>query len=1411
MFKKGMSLLLVAVLCLSLFTAGMPVKAEEDAGKAPETPEQTVNEPVVKTLLERLLECATIGSMNEIYAQFKTEVDAMTVAEKNQLIARYNELAPGEGKEPMELLTEPSPEVPETPEVKPETKTPEVKPEAPVADPEAKTPAEPKLLTAAELLAMEDYEALTAALTEAQISSLSAEDKAAVDARLAELKAAEDASKAVAEPILTKETYADMKAAYEALTDEQKATLLPKHKDAIEAKLAELMPLYDKLMACKTVAEMDAILDNLTEEEMKTLTEEQAKEIVDKLNALIKAEEAAQDAAANAPVEQPQETPAEPEAPYESKVDTPTYNYAFVAPFRAPVFGAYPEAPADDYAAAFAATTFAMPFAETFAEEPDNGVTVNKTAAPSKETPGYYTITLEAYATGDKVITEITENVPTDIVLVLDQSGSMGDEMASAGETTYNQYTGSATQNEKLYRLRHNGSVENPNLWYKLEEGKYVEVSVKREEKTEVIPGTPEEIKWQAYGPKTDNLAYYYNRTNLYEKVGAEYKPVSLTYELIWEGFMGIHSYNLYTYTRSDGSTFTSKRDGTVPALAGNGIEGGVLYKREVTKPAVPDKTVVTGVTYIYSYTLPGQPTVEIGRSEGDTTKFDVPLYEKNTTSSGTTTRIKALTTALNNFTDAVKAKAMGKDGKVGGGDDVNHRIAVIGFAGGKESKSKYLNSELFVGADQYNYQNLGMKESASGKDGKKDEGQFKNAFQNMNETTGQDNVKASIKALEAEGATNTHYGMEMAQKVLTENPVKGGEKRNRVVIVFTDGAPNKKNGFILDVANSAIDYSTAIKGTGATVYSVGVFNGANANSAGKKPSGDLESDHFPSSGDTTSEKAKTGINACNWFMQHVSSNTSYPQKPSYYLSAADSGTLNNIFEEIAHNIESGGSSSKLTEQAVIKDIVAPQFELPAGASEKDIHINTYAYQGGDQKDPKNWKLDNSAKGNAKVTLSTGIDAATDETVNRVSIDGFDYSKHYVGTVTDENNNVTARGHKLVITFDVRAKDAFFGGNHVNTNTKAELFEKPDAQKPVEVFPVPNVDVPLKEIKVTVPDGYVYLGGSVAQAELNKDLEIYVGTNKLDMTKGAKGYWGLKPWQVEGVTISTPDKLTAFQNMTADKDLTVHVKIDPAVTGTEKGHEGSGTGKIRVIRPVVTWRDSQINLGDTANYEKQNFVKVEWKYGKTPDTDTTISGHILDSRGTAAPALTYTYNPVAAAFKEDTPVKVTVTVPKHDGTAMDVTKEVTFMHETCKFDGCKWGTAPEFENPACQFIVQIKSFDLTITKKLTGNLMNSNDSFLFNITGPNGYTNTVVINGAGSVTIKGLPSGTYTVTEDTSWSWTYDIVGNAKKTVSPGEITGGKATVSFINTAKKDIPLSEETSVDNRWADGAKHPYPATK
>lgn len=434
--------------------------------------------------------------------------------------------------------------------------------------------------------------------------------------------------------------------------------------------------------------------------------------------------------------------------------------------------------------------------AEGETPEPVSPMVVDKTATPNDD--GTYTITLEAFATGSKITSEITKDIPTDIILVLDQSGSMADKMSVY---TFAPYT--SKSNDDYYNLRHNGG-SNPNLYHRLhndlEGDKYTTVSVTKTVTYKPLSNLPNYSRW--------NECYWDYQNNLYQKVGKEYRQVTLSYDF-WDG--------MYIYTFADGHVFKSEGDSTKPDFGSR----GPLYT-----PLADDENTV----YTYTYTDKDGARRTIGTSTGkDTQPTEFTLYERYATT-GTTTHIQALKAAVSDFVRSVNTKAKGPDGTLGTADDINHRIAVVGFA----SQSGYENNTELLSIKERNSGSVGVAYNNI------NDQNLKDVLQNMNTTAGQSMVNNAISALAANGATETNLGMDMAKRILAANPVLEGKKRERVVVVFTDGAPTQGSGFQLGVAQSAINQASAIKNSGATVYSIGIFEGADASSYGTKPSGDL-------------------------------------------------------------------------------------------------------------------------------------------------------------------------------------------------------------------------------------------------------------------------------------------------------------------------------------------------------------------------------------------------------------------------------------------------------------------------------------------------------------------------------------------------------------------------------------------
>lgn len=963
-------------------------------------------------------------------------------------------------------------------------------------------------------------------------------------------------------------------------------------------------------------------------------------------------------------------------------------------------------------------------------EQPGDGMVVNKTATIKED--GTTTITLEAFATGSKVTTTETKDVPTDIILVIDQSGFMKDAI---GSVTYTQYTGNNTQNKNNYANRHNGG--SGNLWHELDDNSYVSVSVELQQTITYNKIT----KGRNDDGSNGYTNYWDNQNNLYTYVNGEIKKVIYTREREWFW----QNWNC-KYALEDGTILNENSEGSEYSPTFQNTDDGYLYLGVVNE----NQNV-----YTYTYTDSTGAVQTIGTSTGANTTFTPAFYERSVSTSGGGSRLAAIKNAATQFANAVAAKAAGKDGDIATmADNVNHRIAVVGFACGDQygySYYDYENTEVFVGSNQYKY-------------GTAAQGQYGRAFQSMDTSGGISNISNSIGALGADGGTLTNLGLEMANGIFGANPVPQGTQRNRVVILFTDGMPGW-SGYEPDVANKAITQANTAKNTyGATVYSVGIFSGADATSAGN------------SSGNDT-QKA-------NWFMQNVSSNNGTPRTPSYYLSAGDSASLNNIFQQISNNIETGGSGTTLGSETVVKDIISPYFTLPKGASAANIHLNTYACTGKDG-DTYTWSSNSDGNGDAVATVKG----------DTVSVTGFNFSENWCGTETSASGATHVRGKKLVISFDVKPKDGFLGGNGVPTNTSAGIYENADAQEPVKVFPIPTVNVPIQDVTVKAEDKNVYLLGKVDEATCKTGAKVKCGDVTLDLTKADQNY-GLKPWQTDYVKITTTvTKPTTA--LTDDGKYTISVKVEPkpGSTTSKEGtpavtKTGTGEGKINVFKPELTFKDTKAYYGaDVPKPEnlKSNLTDTVWKHGTTTDADVTMLGNKPKLDITCAPDASKIDANGKINTTEDIGVAVTVKIGNEDVT----TPHTTFQHTKCDGKTC---TLPD----GYRFLIHVKTCTLKITKEVKGTDIDDGQSFIFNVTGPMG-TKTVVIQGNGSVTLKGLKVGEYKVIEDTAWSWRYRTDnGTQSATLSANS---DNEEVIVTNTLKNEKWVSTDVYCKNEFKD----------
>lgn len=621
-------------------------------------------------------------------------------------------------------------------------------------------------------------------------------------------------------------------------------------------------------------------------------------------------------------------------------------------------------------------------------------------------------------------------------------------------------------------------------------------------------------------------------------------------------------------------------------------------------------------------------------------------------------TRQYAMKQAVNTFIDNVAKKA--KD------EDVEHRIAIVKFAG--DSTDDVGDDTYKDGRYRYNYSQV-VKELTAVNDAN-----------GANATT----LKTAVNQLQAKGGTQTQNGLNHAQRLL--NGVDSVRDSSKVVIVFTDGMPGDGD-FDASVATSAIASAKSMKDAGVTVYTVGIFTGANV--------GQLYGDtgfRYNSNGSVGSYWANwitsDGIDvpAGNRFLNYVSSNfknaseiglKSYDygygwvvtknftrDKTGYYMTASNSTALNNIFTSISQTI--GSANIDLGSETVIKDIVTPYFTVPQNAGA--IRLSTATYNGKEFGTPD--KADSSVK------------AVIDPATRAVNVRGFDFNQNYV--TTDAKADGTY-GKKLIIEFDVSVEAGFLGGNQVPTNDgQSGIYAKGTM---IKAFDVPTQDVEVKSITPTADDKTIYLGDSANLQELVHQNATFDGTNN------------------------------AFVN------VTYTVKDENGGTvGTYTVPAGSSSG-------IWEWSDAA-------------------------------------SGGTVAPEQTTTYT-------------VTCTVsPTQSGTYESVSKDATFT-------------------------ITVNTCSLTISKAVTGDGANPNQTFVFDVKDSAGkVVTTIVLKAGGEKTITGLAVGTYTVTEDTNWSWSYSIVGDNNQTATLSS-TMPSATVAVTNHYNSHNWLTSIADVINTWISGS--------
>ena len=532
----------------------------------------------------------------------------------------------------------------------------------------------------------------------------------------------------------------------------------------------------------------------------------------------------------------------------------------------------------------------------------------------------------------------------------------------------------------------------------------------------------------------------------------------------------------------------------------------------------------------------------------------------------------------------------------------------------------------------------------------------------------------------------------------------------------------------------SANDNSWNWTGCGSTVYSVGL--GLKA-SEGKDSEGCKineymyrVSSHRPDGSHVDNNRVNEWEQGTDsWAGLYTDARTRNHEN-GYYLTTDNAAELQRIFTQIAQQ------TGEAVKDVTIRDEISESF-VPCDAAGNAYNVGDTITSNG-----KTGTVRQDANGNYYIEW-TNVTLTPEQ--------------------VDSNKVVTKPAETFQSTLYVKPRDGFLGGNNVPTNG-SESGVYTAAGEAVKKFPQPEVNVPIK------------MGAFEAQTR-----NIYYG-NAAPTLPELSTATPLEAWQTRYVTITRTSN-TDVSN-TTDGEYAVTVTVTPEAAketsaGTPATEQTTTVNSVvNVYKPEITFNDSRINYGDTADYSN-NGGTVVWKHGDDVAVAANMTGE--------APTLTYAYDPAAAAFKKDTYVKVTVSA---NGAELPA-GVVTFLHDTCDFPGCS------FDSKQGQFIVHINVFDLTIQKiAKAGTTIDPNQTFVFKVkNNDNGKTMEIVITGAGQKTVKSLPMGSYTITEDTGWSWQYRPT-EATQTITVSETS---KTVTFENEKTSTNWLTSLAKALNVW------------
>lgn len=244
------------------------------------------------------------------------------------------------------------------------------------------------------------------------------------------------------------------------------------------------------------------------------------------------------------------------------------------------------------------------------------------------------------------------------------------------------------------------------------------------------------------------------------------------------------------------------------------------------------------------------------------------------------TKRIDALKSAANNFVNHIAEQNQGISDS-----SKQHQVSIVKFSGDKSAAVG--NDTYYRGGYKYNYSQV-MKAMSPCTDAA--------AFRN------------TINSINPAGSTRADYGLQLA-----DSQTSNREDAKKIVIFFTDGSPTSSSGFESEVASSAVSAAKAMKDKKATVYTVGIFSGADPSA---DPSGASNENKFMHAVSSNYPEATYTQNSGFWGGWDWNLGTR-PDGSDFYKSATNADELKKVFDDISSEIVKGsGYPTNATEGA---------------------------------------------------------------------------------------------------------------------------------------------------------------------------------------------------------------------------------------------------------------------------------------------------------------------------------------------------------------------------------------------------------------------------------------------------------------------------------------------------------------